>query len=78
MNALDLAQLPVWLGSVFWAMGRVAGLCLVAPVFSSKVMSARVRVGLVVVLTLVLAPLAWRTRKAAPARPYSASSTCCW
>jgi flagellar biosynthesis protein FliR len=57
MTALDLAQLPVWLGSVLLAMGRVTGLCLVAPVFSSNVVSARVRVGLVVVLTLVLAPL---------------------
>jgi flagellar biosynthetic protein FliR len=57
MTALDLAQLPVWLGSVLLAMGRVTGLCLLAPVFSSNVVSARVRVGLIVVLTLVLAPL---------------------
>lgn len=58
MTALDLAQLPAWLGSLFWALGRVSGLCLVAPVFSSRVMPARIRLTLVLVLTLVLAPLA--------------------
>ena len=58
MTALDLARLPVWLGSLFWAMGRVGGLCLVAPVFSSTVIPARVRVAVVMVLTMVLAPLA--------------------
>ena len=56
--ALDLAQLPMWLGSLFWAMGRVSGLFLIAPVFSATVVSARIRIGMVVVLTLVLAPLA--------------------
>ncbi len=57
MTALDLAQLPIWLGNLLWALGRVSGLCLVAPVFSSKTIPAQIRVGLVVVLTLVLAPL---------------------
>ncbi len=55
---LDLAQLSIWLGSLFWALGRVAGLFLVAPVFSAKMIPMRIRVGLVVVLTVVLAPLA--------------------
>jgi len=58
MTGLDLALLPTWLGSLLWALARVSGVCLVAPVFSATVISARVRVGLVVVLTLVLAPLA--------------------
>jgi flagellar biosynthetic protein FliR len=57
MTALDLAQLPLWLGNLLWALGRVSGLCLVAPVFSSKTIPAQIRVGLVVVLTVVLAPL---------------------
>ncbi|MDQ6647428.1 MAG: flagellar biosynthetic protein FliR [Pseudomonadota bacterium] len=55
---LDLAQLPLWLGSFFWALGRVGGLFLVAPVFSAKMLPARIKLGLVVVLTMVLAPLA--------------------
>lgn len=58
MSALDLAQLPVWLGSLFWAMGRVGGMFLVAPVFSATALPARVRIGLLLALTLVLAPLA--------------------
>lgn len=58
MTALDLALLPTWLGSFFWALGRVGGLFLVAPVFSATVVSVRIRLGLVVVVTLVLAPLA--------------------
>lgn len=66
MNALDLAQLPVWLGSLLWALGRVTGLCLVAPVFNSTAVPMRVRVAIIVVLTLVLAPLA-----ASPVNPLS-------
>ena len=58
MTALDLAQIPAWLGSLFWAMGRVSGLMLIAPVFSARMISARIRLALVVMLTLVLAPLA--------------------
>ena len=58
MTGLDLAQLPTWLGSLLWALARVSGMCLVAPVFSATVVSARIRVGVVMVLTLVLAPLA--------------------
>lgn len=58
MTAIDLAQLPAWLGSLFWAMGRVGGLFLVAPIFSSSAISSQVRIGMVLVLTLVLAPLA--------------------
>lgn len=58
MTALDLAQLQTWLGSLFWALGRVSGLFLIAPIFSATVIPARVRVGLVVVVTMVLAPLA--------------------
>ncbi|WEN14599.1 flagellar biosynthetic protein FliR [Rhodanobacter sp. AS-Z3] len=58
MTALDLALLPAWLGSFYWALARVSGLLLIAPIFSAKVVSARVRLGLVVMLTLVLAPLA--------------------
>ena len=58
MTSVDLAQLPILLGSVLWAMGRVAGLFLVAPVFSATVLPARIRAGVIVLLTMVLAPLA--------------------
>ncbi|RDD79768.1 flagellar biosynthetic protein FliR [Dyella tabacisoli] len=58
MTSADLAQLSLWLGSFLWALGRVGGLCLIAPVFGSTVLPARFRVALVFLLTLVLTPLA--------------------
>jgi len=47
-----------WLGSMLWALGRVGGFCMVAPVFSDKVLPARIRVAIALMLTFVLAPLA--------------------
>ncbi|MDE2307982.1 MAG: flagellar biosynthetic protein FliR [Xanthomonadaceae bacterium] len=58
MMALDLARLPIWLGGLLWALGRVGGLFLTAPVFSARMLPVRIKVALVVVLTMVLAPLA--------------------
>ncbi|XRD91050.1 flagellar biosynthetic protein FliR [Dyella nitratireducens] len=43
---------------MFWALGRVGGFCMAAPVFNATVMPARIRAALIIVLTLVLAPLA--------------------
>ncbi|WP_266159766.1 flagellar biosynthetic protein FliR [Dyella silvatica] len=58
VTSADLAQLPLLLGSFLWALGRVGGLCLIAPVFSSSVIPARIRVALVCLLTLLLVPMA--------------------
>ncbi|KRE90920.1 flagellar biosynthetic protein FliR [Frateuria sp. Soil773] len=58
MSTLELAALQDWLGGLLWALGRVGGLCLVAPVFGSTVIPARIRVALALLLTAVLAPLA--------------------
>ncbi|MEW9625481.1 flagellar biosynthetic protein FliR [Rhodanobacter geophilus] len=58
MTTLDVAWLATWLGRFLWALARVGGLCLVAPVFGASVLPAQVRLGVVVVLALVLAPLA--------------------
>ncbi|MEI7035952.1 flagellar biosynthetic protein FliR [Fulvimonas yonginensis] len=55
---LDLAAIEAWFGGLLWALGRVGGLCLVAPVLGAPMIPARIRVGLVLLLTLVLAPLA--------------------
>nr|WP_279237416.1 flagellar biosynthetic protein FliR [Dyella sedimenti] len=41
-----------------WAMGRAGGLCLIAPVFGDAVAPQRVRLGVMMVLAFVLAPLA--------------------
>lgn len=58
MISLDLAPWLAWLGQGLWALGRVSGLFLAAPVFSSTLIPARLRVMLAVMLTLVVAPLA--------------------
>lgn len=55
---VDLAMLENWLGGLLWALGRVGGLCLLAPVLGASVIPARIRVSLVLMLALVLAPLA--------------------
>ncbi|WP_266171328.1 flagellar biosynthetic protein FliR [Dyella subtropica] len=58
MTSIDLAQLPVWLGGLLWAMARTGGLCLMAPVLGATVIPARIRVSVILILSLVLAPLA--------------------
>lgn len=58
MTEVDLVQLQQWVGALLWALGRVGGLVLVAPVFGNTMLPARIRVGITVMLTLVLSPLA--------------------
>ena len=55
---IELATLIQWLSGLFWALGRVGGFCMAAPIFNATVVPARIRTALVVILTLVLAPLA--------------------
>ncbi|MFK2893347.1 flagellar biosynthetic protein FliR [Dyella flagellata] len=43
---------------MFWALGRVGGFCMAAPIFNATVMPARIRAAIIIMLTLVLAPLA--------------------
>jgi flagellar biosynthetic protein FliR len=58
MSGAQLATLMSWLGGMLWSLGRVGGFCLVAPIFGATVVPTRVRLSIVVVLTVVLAPLA--------------------
>ncbi|RDS82038.1 flagellar biosynthetic protein FliR [Dyella psychrodurans] len=53
-----MSTLIYWLSGMLWALGRVGGFCMVAPIFSAMVMPARIRVAIMVLLTMVLAPLA--------------------
>jgi flagellar biosynthesis protein FliR len=53
-----MSALITWLSGLLWALGRVGGFCMIAPIFNATVMPARIRVAVIVVLTLVLAPLA--------------------
>ncbi|RUL63471.1 flagellar biosynthetic protein FliR [Dyella dinghuensis] len=53
-----MSALIYWLSGMLWALGRVGGFFMVAPIFSATVVPARVRVAILVVITMVLSPLA--------------------
>lgn len=52
------AQLSAWLSSLAWPMLRVSGLLLVAPVFSARLVPARIRLVTALALTPLVAMLA--------------------
>lgn len=58
MTVLDVAMLMPWMDRFLWALARVGGVCLVAPVFGASVVPMRVRACVVLLLTFVLVPLA--------------------
>lgn len=58
MTTLDVTLLLPWLGRFLWALARVGGLFLLAPIFSSSALLPRVRLSLALMLALILAPLA--------------------
>ncbi|GLQ93756.1 flagellar biosynthetic protein FliR [Dyella acidisoli] len=55
---IELATLIHWVSGMLWALGRVGGFCMAAPIFNATVMPARIRTAIIVVLTMVLSPLA--------------------
>lgn len=55
---IDLSQLEGWVGGALWALARISGLMLVAPVLGSALIPMRIRIGLTILLTVTLAPLA--------------------
>jgi flagellar biosynthesis protein FliR len=55
---IQMSALIYWLSGMLWALGRVGGFCMIAPIFSATVMPMRLRTAVMVVLTMVLAPLA--------------------
>jgi flagellar biosynthetic protein FliR len=55
---IDFGQLEGWVGSACWALARISGLLLVAPVLGATMIPARIRLGLALLLTMALAPLA--------------------
>ena len=56
-------QLIAWLQAWFWPMVRIGGVLATAPVLGGRVVPVRIRVVLMVLLTMVIAPLL-------PAAPY--------
>jgi len=55
---IEAAQITAWIGAFSWALSRVAGLFLVAPVFGATTIPVRIRVGLALALVAVIAPMA--------------------
>ena len=57
MFALTDAQITALVGQYFWPLARISGFMLAAPIFGTRVITARVRLLLSVMLTLLVAPL---------------------
>lgn len=55
---VDLSVIQKLLGAALWSLGRVSGLCLLAPVFSDSSTPQRIRIVVILILTMVLTPLA--------------------
>jgi flagellar biosynthesis protein FliR len=53
-----MSALIYWLSGMLWALGRVGGFCMTAPIFSATTVPARIRVAFILMLTFVLSPLA--------------------
>lgn len=64
-------QLIAWLEAVFWPMVRIGGVLATAPVIGARVVPVRIRLILLVLLTLVLAPLL-------PTPPYLETFKAAW
>ncbi|TCL02264.1 flagellar biosynthetic protein FliR [Sodalis ligni] len=56
MLELDTTHLALWLSQIFWPLMRVLALIGTAPLFSEKSIPARIKVGLGILITLLLAP----------------------
>jgi flagellar biosynthesis protein FliR len=55
---IEMSALIYWLSGMLWALGRVGGFCMIAPIFSATVIPMRIRLAIMLVLTMVLSPLA--------------------
>ncbi|HDN9015660.1 TPA: flagellar type III secretion system protein FliR [Aeromonas salmonicida] len=51
------ALIMEWLSSILWPLARVSGLLMVMAVFGSRLTPARIRIGLALALTFMIAPL---------------------
>ncbi|MDH5614590.1 MAG: flagellar biosynthetic protein FliR, partial [Gammaproteobacteria bacterium] len=51
------AQIGAWVGTLFWPFCRIAALMSVSPILGMKLIPARIRVVLAIMITMVVAPL---------------------
>ncbi len=56
--AVSSAELGAWVGGYLWPLARIGAMLSIAPILGAQAVPARVRVGLALLLTLVIAPLA--------------------
>ncbi|UQY42760.1 flagellar type III secretion system protein FliR [Erwinia sp. PK3-005] len=56
MLTLDSNQLMLWVGQFFWPLVRLLALFSTAPIFSERAVSKKVKIGLAVMITWLLAP----------------------
>ncbi|NOZ52285.1 MAG: flagellar biosynthetic protein FliR [Gammaproteobacteria bacterium] len=49
-------EITSWIGTYMWTLTRIAALFAVAPIFSSRNVPPKIKIGFAVVLTLVIAP----------------------
>jgi flagellar biosynthesis protein FliR len=57
MITLTTGQLETWIGQVLWPFVRVGSCLMVAPVFSSQAVPARIRIVLAGAIAMILAPM---------------------
>ena len=57
MITLTTGQLETWIGQVIWPFVRVGSCLMVAPVFSSQAVPARIRIVLAGAIAMILAPM---------------------
>lgn len=56
MISIAGAELEAWVAAFFWPLTRVLGLMAIAPLFGNRSVPARVRIGLALLVTFLLAP----------------------
>ncbi|HEY4144054.1 flagellar biosynthetic protein FliR [Pinirhizobacter sp.] len=55
---VQAAQITAWIAAFAWALSRVGGLFLVAPVLGATTIPVNIRVGIALALVVVIAPMA--------------------
>lgn len=57
MLPLSIGQLESWFAQAFWPFIRIGACLMVAPVFGARFVPARVRLGLALAITILVAPI---------------------
>ena len=53
---VEFSTVANWVGALYWPLVRVAGMVMVAPVLGGNYIPLRIRVGLSVLITILVAP----------------------